>query len=220
LCKIKMSNKITEQTSWEKENDDLNKFDKDDNGNKDNVDDKNKNLLGKIVDFFTVNDNDYKQDNDQLDKPDVNKGNNWTGNNVDHEDQTTLRSLGKDAVNRVVDGAAKVIKKWPADDESHRQNDSNENEDLTKNIPSKNRNDETWRNENWTQRYVDYDKQDVTPRDISNDYIKDEMVGNVRGVYLKTRNLENDDQNVDQNVAGFVDRNNKNDNDQRENINA
>jgi len=85
---------------------------------------------------------------------------------------------------------------------------------LPKNILSKDRNDATWRNENWTQRYVDYDKQDVTPRDISNDYIKDEMVGNVRGVYLKTRNLENDD------VAGFVDHNNKNDHDQRENINA
>jgi hypothetical protein len=45
-------------------------------------------------------------------------------------------------------------------------------------------------NENWTQRYVDYDKEDPQPRDISNDYIKEEMVGNVRGVFIKTRNLE------------------------------
>jgi len=228
-----MSDRINEQSSWEKENEGSNKFDEDDNGNKDNGDDKSKNLLGKIVNFFTIDDNDYKQENDQLDKTD--KNNNWPDKNVDHEDQTTLRSLGKDAVSfgkdavsfgkdavkKTMDGAANVVKKWPlVDARSHLQNDSNENEDLPKNIPSKDRNDATWRNEDWTQRYVDYDKQDVTPRDISNDYIKDEMVGNVRGVYLKTRNLENDDQNVDQNVAGFVDRNNKNDNDQRENINA
>jgi len=45
-------------------------------------------------------------------------------------------------------------------------------------------------NENWTQRYVDYDKEEPQPRDISNDYIKEEMVGNVRGVFIKTRNLE------------------------------
>jgi len=44
--------------------------------------------------------------------------------------------------------------------------------------------------ENWTQRYVDYDKEEPQPRDISNDYIKEEMVGNVRGVFIKTRNLE------------------------------
>jgi len=48
-------------------------------------------------------------------------------------------------------------------------------------------------NENWTQRYVDYDKEEPQPRDISNDYIKEEMVGNVRGVFIKTRNLESDE---------------------------
>jgi len=46
------------------------------------------------------------------------------------------------------------------------------------------------KDENWTQRYVDYDKEEPQPRDISNDYIKEEMVGNVRGVFIKTRNLE------------------------------
>jgi hypothetical protein len=50
--------------------------------------------------------------------------------------------------------------------------------------------DTTNTNENWTQRYVDYDKEEPQPRDISNDYIKEEMVGNVRGVFIKTRNLE------------------------------
>jgi len=46
------------------------------------------------------------------------------------------------------------------------------------------------KDENWTQRYVDYDKEEPQPRDISNDYIKEEMVGNVRGVFIKTRNLD------------------------------
>jgi len=69
-------------------------------------------------------------------------------------------------------------------------------------------------NENWTQRYVDYDKEEPQPRDISNDYIKEEMVGNVRGVFIKTRNLE---PNEIENPPGGD--NNVNDTNQEENIN-
>jgi hypothetical protein len=59
-------------------------------------------------------------------------------------------------------------------------------------------------NENWTQRYVDYDKEEPEPRDISNDYIKEEMVGNVRGVFIKTRNLELDElQNTNENESNL-----------------
>lgn len=197
--------------------------------NKDQDGDKHTGLVGKIVNFFKVTEDDLNAVNQ--DKSDFNKDDNgnWSGENSGNLNVHDIGDTIKNEVGKAVD----VVKDKLNIDDKSSWDAGNDNKNLANIIWSGK--DNLTKNENWTQRYVDYDKQDVTPRDISNDYIKDEMVGNVRGVYLKTRNLETNESsdnwstvsnqgdftsirsNIDNNVAGSVDFG-KNDIEKRENI--